>query len=245
MRNIALTNKRLEIRAIFHSIGRIEIDHLRLSAHAFIFEQGVHDLQRVAQDQTVRPRDLCGVGIQLVGDVELVSPNRSRLVPGPYAFGGSPEWPGWSGAHGRTAAASALKSVAVPALPAQLRKGLLRLRSRAAHWDSDEKFSAFLPTPAASEDCVLALLRRFGQQGSAAIRRTGVRHSRPREFRREAGIVAIGLRGFLVRELCLDADIRPLDGNPACACKRMRSPIFLRHRCPLSLLERSPQWIDE
>ena len=71
MSDPVLPHKRLEVRSELHAIGRVEVDHLYLTAHAFVLKQGVHNLQRVTQDEAIGPRSLVLVGVELVGDVEV------------------------------------------------------------------------------------------------------------------------------------------------------------------------------
>jgi hypothetical protein len=68
--NPVLADEWLEVRPKFHAVGRIEIDHLYLAAHALIFEQGIHDLQRIAENQPVRPWPLVFIGVEFVGNIE-------------------------------------------------------------------------------------------------------------------------------------------------------------------------------
>ncbi|OCX56533.1 hypothetical protein BFM99_17265 [Stutzerimonas stutzeri] len=69
MINFIISYKRLKVRTELDSIGRIEIDHLHLSTHALILQQGVHHLQGVAENQAIGPLFLMGIGIELVGYV--------------------------------------------------------------------------------------------------------------------------------------------------------------------------------
>ena len=54
----------LEIRAVLHAVGRVEVDRLDPTAHSFEAEQGVHHQQRIPEDQPVRPVFVVFVGAQ-------------------------------------------------------------------------------------------------------------------------------------------------------------------------------------
>ena len=53
--HIPLVHKGLEVRAVLDAVGRVDVDHLHLSGHALLLQQGVHDDQAVARNHPVRP----------------------------------------------------------------------------------------------------------------------------------------------------------------------------------------------
>ena len=57
-------HERLEVGAVLHAVGRVEIDGLDLPPQSLETQQGVHDQQGVAEDQPVRPVVLVFVGPQ-------------------------------------------------------------------------------------------------------------------------------------------------------------------------------------
>ncbi len=63
--DVALVDEGLEVAAVADAIRRVDVDHLHLAGHAFLFEQGVHHQQGVARDQAVRP--VVGVLVELDG----------------------------------------------------------------------------------------------------------------------------------------------------------------------------------
>src|SRR5687768_2430820 len=69
--DVALANEGLEVRAEFHAVRRIKVDHLHLTTETFKLEHRVHDLERVAKDHAVLPGPFMFVRIQLVADVKL------------------------------------------------------------------------------------------------------------------------------------------------------------------------------
>jgi len=53
--HVALVDERLEVRAVFYAVGRVEINHLHLPGHALFFQQRIHHQQTVARDEAVAP----------------------------------------------------------------------------------------------------------------------------------------------------------------------------------------------
>ena len=61
----ALINKGLKVGAVLDAVGGIDIDHLDLTAHTFLFKKTVHHYQAVPRDETVAP--IVGVLVELDG----------------------------------------------------------------------------------------------------------------------------------------------------------------------------------
>ena len=53
--NIPLSDKGLEVGAELHAVGWVHVDHLNLSGHTLIVQQGIHNYHGVAQDHAVDP----------------------------------------------------------------------------------------------------------------------------------------------------------------------------------------------
>ena len=60
---LALVREGLEVGAVLDAVGRVDVDHLHLAAHALLFEEAVHHQQAVARDQAVAP--VVGVLVEL------------------------------------------------------------------------------------------------------------------------------------------------------------------------------------
>jgi hypothetical protein len=52
-----------------HAVGRVDVDHLHLPAQTFLFQQRVHDQQRIAGDEAVFPAE----GFLVVVEGELLA----------------------------------------------------------------------------------------------------------------------------------------------------------------------------
>ena len=50
-----VVRERLKVGAVLNAVGRVDVDHLHLTAHALLFEEAVHHQQAVARDQAVAP----------------------------------------------------------------------------------------------------------------------------------------------------------------------------------------------
>src|ERR1035438_1020990 len=66
--NLSTVHEWLEVRSVLNSVRRIEIDHLHMTGHALLFEQGIHDQQAVTGEHPVTPP--VGVLIKLDGFAE-------------------------------------------------------------------------------------------------------------------------------------------------------------------------------
>ena len=67
--HVAFSDKRLEIAAELHAVGRVHVDHLHLAAEVLVVQKRVHHHQRIAEDHAVGPAVAELVGAQdLVGD---------------------------------------------------------------------------------------------------------------------------------------------------------------------------------
>jgi len=53
--NVALVYKGLKVGAVPDAIRGVDVNHLDLTSHAFLFQQRIHDQQGVSSDQAVRP----------------------------------------------------------------------------------------------------------------------------------------------------------------------------------------------
>ena len=69
--DVALVRPRLEVRVVVDAVGRVDVHALDLAGHPLAPQQRVHDQQRVAQDQPVRPVHLVLVEGQLLVEAEL------------------------------------------------------------------------------------------------------------------------------------------------------------------------------
>ena len=69
--DVAPAHEWLEVRAELHAVGRVDVDHLHLPAKALVLEERVHDDERVAEDQPVRPVALVLVRGELLVEREL------------------------------------------------------------------------------------------------------------------------------------------------------------------------------
>ena len=52
---LALVREGLKVGAVLDAVGRVDVDHLHLAAHALLLEEAVHHQQAVARDQAVAP----------------------------------------------------------------------------------------------------------------------------------------------------------------------------------------------
>jgi hypothetical protein len=66
--DVAAIDEGLEIGAVADAVGRVDVDHLNLAGHAFFFEEGVHDEERIAGDEAVGPA--VGVAVEIDGFAE-------------------------------------------------------------------------------------------------------------------------------------------------------------------------------
>ena len=66
--DVAAIDEGLEIGAVADAVGRVDVDHLDLAGHAFFFEEGVHDEERIAGDEAVGPA--VGVAVEIDGFAE-------------------------------------------------------------------------------------------------------------------------------------------------------------------------------
>ena len=55
VRYLSLVREGLEVGAVLDAVGRVDVDHLHLAAHALLLEEAVHHQQAVARDQAVAP----------------------------------------------------------------------------------------------------------------------------------------------------------------------------------------------
>ena len=65
VRYLSLVREGLEVGAVLDAVGRVDVDHLHLAAHALLLEEAVHHQQAVARDQAVAP--VVGVPVELDG----------------------------------------------------------------------------------------------------------------------------------------------------------------------------------
>src|SRR5881398_141084 len=61
----------LKVRIVADSVRRVDVDHLHLAAHAFVVQQRLDHLQRVATDQLVLPALSMGVELDALRAVGL------------------------------------------------------------------------------------------------------------------------------------------------------------------------------
>src|SRR5579862_1894716 len=66
--DVAAIDEGLEIGAVANAVGRVDINHLDLAGHAFFFEKGVHDEERVAGDEAIGPA--VRVAVEIYGFAE-------------------------------------------------------------------------------------------------------------------------------------------------------------------------------
>jgi hypothetical protein len=66
--DVAAIDEGLEIGAVADAVGRVDVNHLDLAGHAFFFEEGVHDEERIAGDEAVGPA--VGVAVEIDGFTE-------------------------------------------------------------------------------------------------------------------------------------------------------------------------------
>jgi hypothetical protein len=66
--DVATIDEGLEIGAVPDAVGRVNVDHLYLASHAFFFEEGVHDEERIAGDEAIGPS--VGVAVEVHGFAE-------------------------------------------------------------------------------------------------------------------------------------------------------------------------------
>lgn len=222
-----LSNEGLEVRPELHAVGWIEIDHLNLATHPLVFEERVHHLQRVAKDQTVGPWALVFVGVQPVGEVEVQIAEQVQSLPArlmrfkrledrrcrmPFMH-----------EQGQRRHADLLPFRLARPVQERLRQAA---QSRRALRQRREPFLCPLPDLRLGKDRGLSLLGRICHQVQQPFGKRPLTILVPCQFRREAGIVAIGLRRLAVRELRLDPDIRAqnslvrmrIGGGPASGC---------------------------
>ena len=55
----------LKVGAVFDSVGGVNVDHLDLATHTFLFQEAVHNPQTVARDEAVAP--IVGMPVELDG----------------------------------------------------------------------------------------------------------------------------------------------------------------------------------
>ncbi len=60
---LSLVREGLKVGAVLDAVGRVDVDHLHLAAHALFLEEAVHHQQAVARDQAVAP--VVGVLVEL------------------------------------------------------------------------------------------------------------------------------------------------------------------------------------
>jgi len=53
--HVPLIHEGLEVAAILHSIGWIDVDHLHLAGHALLLQKGIHDQEGIPGNETIGP----------------------------------------------------------------------------------------------------------------------------------------------------------------------------------------------
>ncbi len=76
---LSFVREGLKIRAVFDAIGRVDVDHLNLAAHALLGQQRVHHQEAVARHQPVRPALFVVVEIQRLAQRQVLERRREQV----------------------------------------------------------------------------------------------------------------------------------------------------------------------
>ena len=78
--DVALVDAWLEVAAVLHAIGWVHVDHLDFAGHALAFQQRVHDDERVAQNEAVRPIDIVLIELHRFAERQLRIGEQAELL---------------------------------------------------------------------------------------------------------------------------------------------------------------------